>query len=439
MVKKIVVYLLLILVIPLSLFAYNGSNGSTAKLPLVALRQIPISEHSQGDIDRMAAKPFLSSMATLLLSNTPSFKMIIQKISLHPERDHLFKFKKKMDSLNYAFKLQSNPKASMIVIIPGIGSTATDASTLYLAEQVYSLGFSVITLPSSTHWSFALAASSKGATGYLPSDSLDMYELLNAIKQNIYDNHSITPKHWGVLGTSYGTLDSAFLMKRDIEKRDFNFDFLVLINPPMNRSLATEKVDGYYEASKAWPQRVKKNLELFVVNRLLSVLQRINPVDTFDELERAFPIKEEEIAWLMAQKFRQVIQSTSMVSQILEPPQDGAPTQSSMNSITEYLHQYLYKKFYQAQTDVDFERLDRESELESALQSHNSEILRTKKVILFHSINDFLSFPEGIATLYRLPVQKIIYPYGGHLGLLQDNLFKSDLKFNLKEFNQTTH
>lgn len=219
MVKKIVVYLLLILVIPLSLFAYNGSNGSTAKLPLVALRQIPISEHSQGDIDRMAAKPFLSSMATLLLSNTPSFKMIIQKISLHPERDHLFKFKKKMDSLNYAFKLQSNPKASMIVIIPGIGSTATDASTLYLAEQVYSLGFSVITLPSSTHWSFALAASSKGATGYLPSDSLDMYELLNAIKQNIYDNHSITPKHWGVLGTSYGTLDSAFLMKRDIEKK----------------------------------------------------------------------------------------------------------------------------------------------------------------------------------------------------------------------------
>lgn len=439
MMKKVMVYLLLTLVMSWSVFAHDINDGKATRSSVVPLRQIPLNVYSLSEIDRMAGKPFLNSMTALLLSNTPSFKMITQKLTLHPERDPLFKFKKNGNFLKYAFKLQDDPRASVVVIIPGIGSTATDSSTLYLAEQVYSLGFSVITLPSSTHWSFALAASSKGATGHLPSDSLDMHVLLQAIKQNILNSYSISPKHWGLLGTSYGTLDAAFLMQRDIEKRDFNFDFLVLINPPLNRLLATTKVDGYYEASKIWPQRVKKNTELFMVNRLLSVLQRVNPVDTFDELERAFPVKEEEVAWLMAQKFRQVIQATSMVSQILEPRQEESQVQTPMSSIKEYLHHYLYKKFYLAQTETDFEKLDRESELEFALRSHNSEILHTKKVILFHSINDFLSFPEGIATLHRLPVEKIIYPYGGHLGILQDQLFKSDLNFYLKGFKTEIH
>lgn len=372
-------------------------------------------------------KPFLSSIPAVLLEPSHEFNPKVSSLTLHPERSAISPFTKK-NKLSYTYKIQNNTEAPMVILIPGIGGTANSNAILYLSEVVYKLGYSVITLTSSTHWSFALAASTSGRTGHLPADSSDMYQVIKAIKVIIEEKFQIHPSQWGLIGISYGTLDASFLLAQDLDQKEFKFNFLITINPPLSRSIAIEKVDQYFSIGAQWPKRKKKALELLFINRLLNVNQNINPIDTFNELEHAFPLEEQDLAWLMGDMFRRAILNTAYVGNRLE----NIPTQSSSDAfhgtMQNYLREKLYKKYYHAKSNKDYQRLENESELSYALNKNNSESMKNKKVILFHGMNDYLSFPEGEFILDQLAVEKFVYSYGGHLGLLSDDKMIKDFQ-----------
>lgn len=385
-------------------------------------------------------KPFLSSLPALLLAPSVKFHPEVDSLTLYPERSQLVLDKNK-NLIHYNYKIQSDANAPMVIVIPGIGGLANSSSALYSAEMAYSLGYSIITIPSTTHWSFALAASTTGRTGHLPADAKDLYQVIKAIKTKLEESHSIHPAQWGLVGASYGALDGSFLMAQDLDEKIFNFQFLLIINPPLDRTLATAKVDEYYSYGKLWPERKKSNLERFMVQRMLSATRGINPIDNYSELEHAFPVDEKELAWLMAKLFRDVVLKSAGIGNLVEQSQNRSSTTSGFSQtilIKDYLREKLYKKYYGAQNEEDFVKLENESNLSYALSKNNAELMKTKKIILFHSTNDYLSFPEGQEILDQLAVEKYIYPYGGHLGILSDKTVLQQMQDALIRL-KTTH
>lgn len=418
-------------------FLIKSNIAFTLVLTVVALFSSVVVQASA--TSEHPEKPFLSSIPAVLLAPSAKFNTDVGSLTLYPERSKLVSEKSK-NLLQYNYKIQSDPNAPMIIVIPGIGGLANSSSALYSAEMAYNLGYSIITLPSTTHWSFALAASATGRTGHMPADAKDLYQVIKAIKVKLEESHSIHPSQWGLIGASYGTLDSSFLMAQDLNEKVFNFQFLIVINPPLNRTLATTKVDEYYAYGKQWPDRKKSNLERFMVQRILSATRGINPIDTYQELEHAFPVEEKELAWLMAKLFRSVVLNSAGIGNLVEQsqnPSSTSPGASQSTLITDYLREKLYKKHYGAQKEVDFLKLENESNLSYALSKNNSELVRTKKIILFHSTNDYLSFPEGQDILNQLSVEKYVYPYGGHLGILSDEIVLQQMKDVLMRLKTT--
>ncbi len=374
-----------------------------------------------------AHKPFLSSIPVLLLEPSRHFKPHGASLTLWPERSTQMGNPKK-NRIEYSYLLQEDLKAPMVILIPGMGGNASSNSLLYLAEIVYRSGYSVVLIPSSTHWSFALAASASGRTGHIPEDARDMHRVIQFIKGALEEKYQIQPSQWGLLGISYGALDGAFLL--NLNEGATQFNFLIMVNPPLNRSLAISKVDQYYAEGERWPKRKKDALEIHLVNRMLSVNTSINPIDTLQELERAFPLDEKELAWLLSRTFRISISHTAQIGNLLE---QGEASSDFRGNMIDYLRESIYKKRFKASTEDEFIKLEGQSELMTAIANNKADTEGAKKIILFHSTNDYLSFPEGLKSLDQLPVEKHIYPYGGHLGLISDDKMIQDLEFVLSQ------
>ena len=387
-----------------------------------AAQASPTSEHPE--------KPFLSSIPILFLSPSPNYSPKEAALTLHPERGAFVAFLKP-NKYKYTYKVQPDPQAPALIIIPGIGGVADDKSTLFLSELAYKNGYTVLTLTSSTHWSFALAVSTSGRAGHLPDDSKDLYQVIKAIKSKLEKQYHIQPATWGLMGTSYGALDSSFLFAQDLDEKEFQFQSLTLINPPLNRSTAITKVDQFFNYGNQWPAEKQNDLQLDFFNRLNLVNLHMIPLKTYDDLQSAFPMTENELSWLLGSSFRDVVLNTAYVSNLLENIETSSAEKAFQGDILNYLRERLYKKYYGAQTPEDYLKLEQESDLSYALAKNNSEILNTKKVILFHSTNDYLSFPENNSILDELKMEKHIYPFGGHLGMITDMTIIKDLESTL--------
>lgn len=375
-------------------------------------------------------KPFLSSIPVLFLAPSSNYKYKESSLTLRPERGSSITFLR-ANKFPYTYKIQPDPEAPAIIIIPGMGGEANGNTTLYLAELAYRNGYSVITLTSSTHWSFALAVSSTGRAGHLPADSKDLYQAIQVIKSRLEKKFHITPCNWNLMGTSYGSLDSSFLLAQDLDEKVFQFQSLILINPPLDRSIATSKSDYYFYQGQHWPIEKQKYLQFDFFQRSQRVSFNFAPLKTYEDLQSIFPMTEAELSWLLGNSFRNVVLNSAYVSNLLENIDTSSYEDAFQGSITNYLRESLYKKHYDAHAEEDYLKLEQESSLTYALTKNNSEILKTKKVILFHSINDYLSFPESQSVLKEFDMEKHIYSFGGHVGMIADENIVKDLESTL--------
>lgn len=388
-----------------------------------AAQASPTSEHPE--------KPFLSTIPILFLSPSQNYVTKESSLTLHPERGAFAASIFRQNKFNYNFKIQPDPQAPAIIIIPGMGGVSDEKSTLYLSELAYKNGYTIITITSTTHWSFALAASSSGRVGHLPDDSKDLYEVIKLIKSKLEKSYQISPSAWSLMGASYGALDSSFLFAQDLEDKVFQFQSVILINPPLNRTMAVMKVDQFYNQGKQWPSQKKKDLEFDFLGRLVLVNLKMIPINTYTDLRSYFPMAEEELAWLLGSTFRKVVLNSAFISNRLENIETSLNEDAFQGDIVSYIRESLYKKHYGAQTPEDYLKLEQESDFMTALSKNNSEILNNKKVVLFHATNDFLSFPESDDLLNELNMEKHIYPFGGHVGMISDAAVIKDLESTL--------
>ena len=156
--------------------------------------------------------------------------------------------------LKFTFWLQPG-KASVVYIIPGLGSHRLAASELALAELVYQKGFSAVCVSSTFNFEFMEHASTADVPAYMPVNVHDLHVALTEIDHRLEKLYPARLGARAVMGYSMGAFQSLFMAATESTNLAplIKFDRYVAINTPVRLLYGISKLDEYFQAPLAWP------------------------------------------------------------------------------------------------------------------------------------------------------------------------------------------
>lgn len=143
--------------------------------------------------------------------------------------------------LKMIFAKQEGP-APLIFVIAGTGAAYNSPKVLFLMNTFYQAGYHVITISSPTKPPFMAAASSTNLPGLTNYDAEDIYRVMKHALEVVSQEIEITEKY--VTGYSLGGIESAFVGYLDSQRREINFDKVLMINPPVNLYTSVFNLDN---------------------------------------------------------------------------------------------------------------------------------------------------------------------------------------------------
>ena len=292
-------------------------------LALLVFTLLPLNVNSTENLstDSTYSFPFSNPYRATFLSSIVQPAHYVyndSQLTLYPERNKL-KLIGNRNRATYTISIAKDPKAPLLFIFPGLGGSAYSGEALFLADVAHGQGFSVVTLPSSSHWSFALAASKNGRIGYLPSDAEDMHQLLLEIRNRVVEKYKIQPSNYAVMGYSYGALDTIFAAASDLQHKDFNFKKVVMINPPMDREITTKKLDGIYEIGLSWPEKYREDVYTYAFGKIAIDMTAKIAMEIFSGQNMDWlKLSSTQLFWLVSKEFRSSLKDIIFSSQQIE-------------------------------------------------------------------------------------------------------------------------
>jgi hypothetical protein len=178
-----------------------------------------------------------------LLASVPTINksIIIKPLDEIPE---VFWFNKKM---NYSL-LKQESTAPVIFVIAGTGASYDSAKMINLQKNFYQQGYHVISLSSPTFANFIV---NSNETEYMPGnlahDAEELYDVMELIWQQVQTEDQVQASSFAITGYSLGGAHSAFVALLDEERKVFDFDKVLLINPPVSLYHSVSILDGYFD------------------------------------------------------------------------------------------------------------------------------------------------------------------------------------------------
>lgn len=380
--------------------------------------------------------PFEATIATtpkaLQPQNLPDDRYIDQDdyvLSLRPEREfnlppNFWAVKK----LKYRFAKQPH-KAPLVFIIAGTGSHYASASMDFLKRVLYQAGFHVVQLSSPTSYDFMAAASRYATPGYAPEDAQDLYNVMNAIKEQ---NTGVEVSDYHLLGYSLGGLQAAFVSHLDSQKKAFNFKKVLMINPPVNVYNATNNLDNLVNARV---KRLESSASFFdeVLGRMAEYFKakgsiQISEAMLFEFQQSDQKLSDEELAILIGTVFRFASADIVFTSDLVNRRGQVVPINITIyegTSLTPFLRQALFCSFncYIREQLLPYWRrhfngvsLDQLIH-DVSLYSIAEHLRSSPNIAAFTNADDLILSPGDLGFLRdMLGSRLVIYPFGGHLG-----------------------
>jgi len=330
----------------------------------------------------------------------------------------------------YSVALQKKA-APLIFLIAGTGSSHNGSTNEGMAKAFYQAGFHVVSLSSPTFSNFVISASFTGVPGHAKHDAEDLYRAMEKIHTLLLEVDNLEITGFNLTGYSLGGFNSAYVAKLDEERKSFNFDRVLLINPPVSLYNSISLLDRMAENI---PGGVD-NFNLFFDDLLRGFGELYKRADsTVDSgnflyaAYQALDLKNEELAALVGTAFR--LSSASMVfasdvmtdfgyvkprGMKLDRYSDLKSFQHVVNRLgfTDYYHEYFYP-FYR-----DYENAgSRDAFVQSESLTHIQDYLRnTPRISVIHNEDDIILEPGEIDFFRDVFGDRAkIYPYGGHCG-----------------------
>jgi hypothetical protein len=297
-----------------------------------------------------------------------------------------------------------------------------------MARAFYQAGFHVVSISSPTYTNFLVAASKTGVPGHPVHDAEDIYRVMEKINAELKGDIDVTG--YNVTGYSLGGFNAAFVAKLDEERQSFNFDRVLLINPPVSLYNSISLLDRMVENIPGGPD----NFDLFFENlvRGFTEVYKRGSDDIGDDFlyaaYKGMDLKDEELAALVGVSFRLSSGSLVFASDVMtnygfvKPKELILDRYSNLSTyrqvvsrlgFTDYFHEYFYP-YYRDHDGAG----DRDEFMQTASLSYISDYLRNSpKISVMHNEDDIILEPGEIDFFRDVFGERAkIYPYGGHCG-----------------------
>ena len=178
-----------------------------------------------------------------LLASVP---VINKSITIKPLANipEVFWFNKKM---NFSL-LKQEEVAPVIFVIAGTGAGYDSAKMISLQKNFYQQGYHVISLSSPTFANFIVNSNNtKYMPGNLAHDAEELYDVMELVWQLVQNEDQVQASSFAITGYSLGGAHSAFVSLLDEERKVFNFEKVLLINPPVSLYHSVSILDQYFD------------------------------------------------------------------------------------------------------------------------------------------------------------------------------------------------
>jgi Alpha/beta hydrolase family len=382
--------------------------------------------------------PFADPLEATVLGTPPAYRAElpeevpsrVHQLLVHPRRPipEIFWY-----TARFEYSLAAQPgRAPLVFVIPGTGADHDSAKTLIMQRILYKAGLHVVSLTSPVHPNFIVSASSTSVPGLITEDAEDLYRVMRLVHRQI--GRRIDVSEFYLAGYSLGATQAAFVARLDDQHGIFDFDKVLLINPPVSLYDSARILDGLFD------DNIRSEADFNALfNSLMAALAgafqqtRATTIDE-DVLYTIFRTNRPDDATLEALigvVFRFVGANLSFSTDVLSNagfmvPRNVEP--SITDSLTpylrvglfttfeEYAREILYPAYRARHPEIGFQDMIEAS----SLQSIGEYLAGNPKIGLMHNRDDITLAPGDLDFLIEIFGERAqIYPRGGHNGNLE--------------------
>lgn len=389
--------------------------------------------------------PIADAYAATVIGTPKAYKAALpEKIRLKTLRLRVFEDRRipdvfwYQDGLKYSLAYQKKRAAPLIFIIAGTGADYDSIKMRTLQKIFFNAGFHVISLPSPTHPSFIVNASTTKVPGHIIDDSRDLYRVMNLAWQQV--KNKIRVSEFYLTGYSLGAAQAAFISNLDEEGHVFDFKKILLINPPVSLFNSVRILDDMLNENIPGGPDNFSNFFDEMMNRFTDIYKTLDYIDFDDDflykIYNKQPPSENVLPALIGLSFRlsssNMVFTTDVMSNAgyVVPKNRKLTAASSLTdyfkvtnriNFMDYFHELFYPYFKSFNPDLtEQELLD-----DLSLKSIESYLQQAEKIALMTNVDDLILAPGEVDYLRRLfKARAKIYPRGGHCGNLdhKDNV-----------------
>ena len=312
----------------------------------------------------------------------------------------------------------------LVILLPGIGGTASSAMAAGLAELFNQNDCAVIVIDSTFSWQFVSTLSGCRLPGYLPADAAALRKVISLALSDLKADQQIRDPELYLCGYSMGGMQT--LKIAELEQKDplLGISRFLAINPPVSLEYALDRADQLAGAMRGVPLQEVLDRGIGLVGQFAGASTGALPPyspDLPQEKKHIYRIQAEpEYADLLAGLYLRSSMRSMLFSAHKARGLIGfdTPVELSRNALylqldeidfREYANKYLAKEY----PGVPLETLLKKSDLRSI-----SDVLENHSGIrVLHAGNDFLLSESDREFLDRALNSRITWTSrGGHLG-----------------------
>lgn len=340
------------------------------------------------------------------------------------------------EGLRFSVAFQDQ-KAPLVFLIPGTGANEQAPRLLPIMKQLYAAGYHVIALPNPTHPNFIISGSQSRVPGDLAEDAADIYTALEKIMKEVKEDIEVSD--FSLAGYSLGGTQAAFVAKLDEERKSFNFQRVLMINPAVSLHSSVSRIEALLDRIPGGPRKIgvffnatiNKFMEFYRVGDFIGLNDQF-----LYSVYKTHLLSQDEAGGIIALAFR--ISSAGMIfaSDVMTnggyivPKNRVLESDDSLGdyfrvgvhlSFLQYFDEYFFPHFQKKRPGLTREALIKAE----SLKSIEAYLKSSNKFGVMTNENDFILSPDDLAYLRTLFGERAkVYSSGGHLGNLEykDNM-----------------
>ena len=321
-------------------------------------------------------------------------------------------------------------KAPLIFIIAGTGARFNSPKMLNLQKAFYQAGYHVISITSPTHMHFVVNASSTMTPGNVYEDAKDIYKVMQLAMAEVKDDIVVSRYH--LTGYSLGGIQSAFVSMLDEDKKVFDFERVLLINPPVSLynsvtildKMLTDNIPGGANNIDSWMDNVMKKLA--DAEKSMGYFELSG--EYIYKAYKRFPPREDFLASLVGVSFRTDSANMMFAADVMKGGGFITPRNVEMSNSTALTPFYLvanrtsFGDYFRDHFVPFFQKRDpslTEAKMIKMLSLRTIEpyLRSARKIGLLHNEDDIIMEPGEVDYLEQIFGSRAkIFPTGGHCG-----------------------